>query len=553
MLLPGSARDSFAVARNEAVRRALSASLGVAAPMVRAALHRRIARHEREQARLRARYRIEPSTPIVRWGEEVERSIGAWADTQRDVRWAETSGSTAHPKRFPFTRARLRAIKRGSWEAAVQAGQVHDVRHPTLFVLAGLARDGSLSSLMLDDGPRASWLQALLMPSKLLWDPALAGLLDAYGATACRLWLLLLSDPGILYGTNPSTLAVFLDRLEHEWEGSVALARAHLAGAEPALARAVVRRIASPGWQARLARAAEASRRPPLEELLPGLRCYCCWDGGYVAAFLERVHAALPAPRFAHVPMYSMATETVETQTYFGADGRAHFLPTVPGVLYELLPEGAEDDPAALLPTRALEPGRSYALVVSDGYGLRRYATDDLFACVERVRGLPDLRFVRRQGLAYSFTGEKLTGEQVEAALAALRAEAPALRARGAQLALFPSLPAARGGALAGELPRYRLALAWPGQPDPSVDLARLGAAFEAHLAACNGEFAAKRESGRLGPTGAVAVAYDELARRLGGAPPGEGARRWEMQFKLLPLYARTWEACGLAELEGVA
>lgn len=530
--------DHAAVARNELIRRMLRGGLRVAAPWVRRSLRRRIATFPRAQAGLRSRYGVTDATPILPWGPETEAALQAWADRHPAARMAETSGSTGRPKRVPYTTARLRRIKRGSWEAAVQAGSVHGVRRPTLFVLAGLARDRSLSTLMLDEGRWTPFLQGLVMPSKLLWDPDAAPLVERFGPTACRLWLLLLADPGFLYGTNPSTLAVFCEALEQDWDGAVALARAFRddrAGLGPVATR-LLRRAAAPGWEARLARAADADAAPPLGDLLPSLRCYACWDGGYVGPFLERVQRALPAPRFAHVPMYSMSTETVQTQTVY-VDGVARFLPLAPGVLYEFLPADAPtDDPAALLAATALEEGAEVLMVVSDAHGLRRYMTEDVFRVAGAVGGLPDLRFERRRGLAYSFTGEKLTGEQVEAAGRVLRGRFETLERRGVLLALVPSLEA--------DLPAYRLLLAWPGVPGSHLDLAAVGAALDEALAAGNREYAAKRASDRLGPVRAVAAPYDAVARRLAG---GAGdARGWDTQFKLLPLYAQTWQTLGL-------
>jgi hypothetical protein len=506
-----SPAERLALARNQACRRALWLGLRGGVRLVRRSLRRRLADHRRAQAALRRRLRIERATPIRRWGPEVEAGVEAWAATQADVRFAFTSGSTARPKRIPFTPARLNQIKRGSWEGALQVFHAEGIDRGALFVLAALKRDDSLSTLLLDDGRRTPFTQGLLVPSKLLWEEELAVLLDRFGPTACRLWLMVLSDPGMLYATNPSTLAVFLERLEARWEESSALTRAFL-------------------------RAPGSLPSPPVAHLLPGLRSYACWDGGYVTPFLERIRRFLPPERFHHAPMYSMSTETVETLLYTEA-GRPHFLPLAPGVLYEFLPEGAGDDPLALLPPSALEPGRTYSMVVSDVYGLRRYQTDDLFGVVERVRGLPDLRFLRRQGLAYSFTGEKLTGEQVTAAFAALRAERPALRRAGVQLTLIPSTAGA---------PHYNLTLAWPGRIDPEVAPEQVAASFEAHLSAQNAEFVTKRESGRLGPTRGVSLAYDALAAALQGGTASPGQRGWETQFKLLPLTRRTWEEVGL-------
>jgi hypothetical protein len=100
-------------------------------------------------------------------------------------------------------------------------------------------------------------------------------------------------------------------------------------------------------------------------------------------------------------------------------------LPTARKVLYESLPEEAEAEPPNLVEPQALQPGALYEMVVSDASGLKRYRMGDLFACHRLVGGLPDLRFMRRSGLSYSFTGEKLTEQQVIAAIDRLRSQSP--------------------------------------------------------------------------------------------------------------------------------
>jgi hypothetical protein len=229
-----------------------------------------------------------------------------------------------------------------------------------------------------------------------------------------------------------------------------------------------------------------------------------------------------------------MSTETLETLAYYEGS-KAHFLPIAPAVLYEFLPEGAEDDPALLLASRALEVGKNYSMVVSDPYGLTRYQTSDVFACVDHVDGLPDLRFLRRRGLAYSFTGEKLTGEQVEATFAELQ-RADGLR-EGVQLTCIPALGEA--------LPHYRLVIAHSGAATPPNE-ADVAAHFDRHMAEQNKEFAGKLASGRLGPTRAFPVTYDAFARLLSGGD--DTKRSWETQFKLVPLYTKRWEELGLPE-----
>jgi hypothetical protein len=532
-------REGLFLVANAAVRGAARAGLRLVAALADVELRRRIAGHGREQARLRRRYRLEASTPIRGYDDATRAAVEAWAAGRPGVRFATTSGSTAQPKRIAYTRARLAAIRRLNLTVVARIGRRHRLRGSALFVLTGLAEDDSLSSLLLGDRRRGTrWLAGLVMPAAYLAHPAVVALAARHGATAVRLWLWLLSDPGLVYATNPSTLALFLGSLHEDWRGATAVARAHLDGALPPAALEVARRVVAPGWRRRLELAATSPTPPPAKLLFPGLGAYCCWDGGYVRPFLETVQRHLPG--VAHVPMYSMSTETLETLLHYDGD-TPRYLPLAPGVCYELLPEDEPDDPARLLPVTAATAGGVYALVVSDAYGLVRYQTEDLFRCVAHVGGLPDLRFVGRRGLGYSFTGEKLTAAQVLEAARHLAGERPVLE--GVQLCLVPYLPPD------ASLPRYRLVLAHGGATAPALDDARheLAARFDALLGELNAELRAKQASGRLGATEARVLAYDELAARLDPRAQGDSAARaWEGQFKVLPIYRRLWGELGL-------
>ena len=133
-------------------------------------------------------------------------------------------------------------------------------------------------------------------------------------------------------------------------------------------------RIASAGAAARLARVAASTEPLPFCLLVPGLEGMISWDGGYVRPFLERARAGL-GERCRFVPMYSMSTEVVETVSTVVSDEQGKtlaFLPLAPGVLYEFLPEAAEDLPDMLLRPDQLRVGEHYTLVVSDRFGLLR-------------------------------------------------------------------------------------------------------------------------------------------------------------------------------------
>jgi hypothetical protein len=521
---------------NDVARALLVTAIPWAAPLARWRFMNRIEAFDRDQEALRRQYGVKADTPIRGYDDVTRAAVLAFAASRPEVRLARTSGSTAEPKQLAYPPERLRSFKADSRVVGLLAWQRHRLRSPAIFVLSSLANDDSFTSLAVYAPKRPSWVTGLIEPARYLFQPALQERIARYGATAVRFWLFVLSDPGLVYSTNPSTLAVFLTEVHDEWARTTAMVRDWVAGAPAAVDRGtrdIASRVSAGDADRRLADVAAAASPLPVERWAPSLGAYCCWDGGYVVAFLRQIHRWLPPERYAHVPMYAMSTETIETLTWFDDDGVARFLPLGPGVLYEFLPDGAPDAPEHLVGARALEPGRDYTLVVSDGYGLCRYQTEDVFRCRALVEGLPDLAFQRRRGLTWSFTGEKLTGEHLSLVYAELEAEFPSLAA--SQLTTLPSWPPG------AEVPGYVLVVAHPGRHGtPSPD--GLGAAFDAHLARVNDEYAAKRSSARLAAPVARGVPYDRLAAALVAET---GARSWDSQFKLAPLTRRLWEEVG--------
>jgi hypothetical protein len=535
--------------RNDLVRAFALRAIPLLAAWFHHRFERRIDRHAADQAALRERYGIATGTPIRPYDELTRAAILALASSRPEVRLAYTSGSTSEPKALAYPPERLASFRQDSRSVGVRAWARYGLRQPSIFVLSSLALDASFASLVVHQAREPSLITGLIEPARYLFQPAAAERIERYGATAVRLWLMLLSDPGLIYSTNPSTLAVFLSEVHDDWPRATAMVRDWVAGdprAVDAGTRRIASRVAAGGSERRLRLVAAASTPPPISTWLPGLGAYCCWDGGYVTAFLRQIHRWLPPERYVHIPMYAMSTETIETLTWLGDDGPPRFLPLGPGVLYELLPEAAPDAPEHLLRTDQAEVGQTYALVVSDPWGLRRYQTEDLFLCAGHVRGVPDLRFQRRRGLTWSFTGEKLTGEQLSEAYARLEAEVPALVTVAAQLTLLPSWPDAEA------LPRYHLVVAHPGQrPAAPLDADLLSCRLDELLAGINEEYRAKRTSQRLAPPVAHVLPYDTVAEHLDAARTGGStgnARGWDSQFKLMPLTRRLWEETGLVK-----
>jgi hypothetical protein len=470
----------------------------------------RIITFRADQKRLKRKYRISDNTPVISYGPEVERSIrNATHKHASNARFATTSGSTGKPKQILYTRRRLLALKLTFSDMFARACYAFRLKRTSLYVFSSFETDTSLTSLLLDENKLPNYLSTLQAPYRVQHHPAMRSLVSRYGAPAVRLWLLTVSNPGVLYSTNPSTLSTFLDELARDWSRSSKLIKGWCnapASFSPAIHK-IFRRLESRGCARRLKQIALSDGPIPLSLCAPAVTAYICWTGGYVQPFLERLATHLPASRYMLIPMYSMSTETIETLPYFRGHDIA-FLPIAPGVLYEFM-----DDAGNVIDADQLKRGKLYEMGISDAYGLRRYRTDDLFLCKRMVHALPDLTFVRRRTLEYSFTGEKLTGEQISAVFDQLRARYPELLANQL-LTCVPSQPP----------PHYKVLLIGDSYTTNHHELA---ACCDTLLREMNCEYRSKRASGRLGAIEVVSVRLENFAAMN---------RTWETQFKFLPL-----------------
>lgn len=491
-----------------------------------------------QQLALRHEYDIS-KVPVTAYTDELrERIVKLQASLPGSV-FITTSGTTSRPKQILYDEERLKIFKMTSLKAGLQIMGHLRVKAPSLFVFSGLKKDDSFASLVVVQENGLPGLKtSLTEPAKYLFIPQLTRVVEAYGANAARILLIVLSDPSLLYATNPSTLAVFLDELNRDWDlvrnmlTDFAEGRGPFDGiATDKTWKKIIAHLATGNYGERIMALTRKSECPGFSCFNPSLKGYICWDGGYVTGFLEKIRRHLPLEHFAHVPMFSMATETLQTQTIVH-DGKFFFVPISDHVLYEFFPE--DEDARNLLLAHELEQGRSYVMVVSDRWGLRRYNTQDVFLCLSKLGPMPDLRFQKRSGLTYSFTGEKVTAEQVDEALARIE------RSGSAQFTLVPSRPAEG-------LPHYVLLLA---QVEASpVDAKALAARFDELMGEINGEYREKRRSGRLGAVRVVTAAYDKVVRHFD--PKTTTAvdikfRTWESQFKLTPLTRKLWEDLGL-------
>ena len=486
----------------------------------------RIARFAATQRRLKRKYRLHDDTPVLSYGPRVVESIRhAAARAGRDAAFALTSGSTGDPKKILYTKRRLQTLKFTFSDMFARAVRVYRLKRTNLYVFSSFSQDASLTSMLLDERKLPTYLSTLQAPYRIQQHPSIRALASQYGASAVRLWLIAIANPAVLYATNPSTISTFFDDLQTNWIASSQLVRdwhndPHRF--DPML-RKLARHVTSRGSTKRLRLIATSERPIRLQDFAPAVRAYICWTGGYVKPFLDRLANHLPPTHYRLIPMYSMSTETVETETVF-RNGDAHFLPLARGVVYEFIPAESTDDPENVLSPAQLTPGETYAMVVSDGYGLRRYQTGDVFECRRLMHNLPDLTFLRRRALEYSFIGEKVTADQLNEVFDRLRTQHPEIFA-DAFLTCLPSLPP-------NENPHYKFVLIRDSSVHFNTDL--LASYCDQLLSQLNCEYNNKRRTGSLAPARLVQAKPAAFAERF--------ADSWETQFKFLPLYRQTWE-----------
>ena len=449
--------------------------------------------------------------------ERLKRQYEREVELRTEGKCAVTSGSTGEPKRILYTNARLRAFKIIFSDMFARACRAFQIKRTSLYVFSSFEPDESLTSMLLEEAHLPNYLTTLQAPYRVQHHPAMLALVEEYGAVAVRLWIIAISNPGVLYSTNPSTLSTFFDEVANNWHASSALIRNWCRNPKRfnTSVRKIARRLDSKGSSQRLKAIIAAEQPLPTCDWAPALEAYICWTGGYVEPFLNRLAKQLPASRYRLIPMFSMSTETVETSSYF-RDNEIYFLPLAPGVLYEFVDPETEELPAP----GDLEPGKTYEMIVTDGYGLRRYHTKDLFLCRRKVDGLPDLAFVRRRGLSHSFTGEKITGEQLSLVFDQLQNQYPQVFAEN-----FLTCVPSHGFETT---PHYKLVVIGDGKVAAEINV--LAARCDELLSEMNCEYRSKRASGRLGAVSAVAMGTREFAEKF--ALQGN----WESQFKFLPL-----------------
>lgn len=494
-------------------------------------LRRRVHRYRATQEALAAEFRVHRVEPTI-YDAATRGKILALAQGSREPHsFAWTSGTTNEPKQLFYPERRNRIMQRVLVEQVLMAYDYLRLRRPAFYSLTSMLPDRSFSSLFLRKS-LPSFISNYILRDSIVYVPEAAALMDEYSEESIHLAMLLLSEPTLLLTVNPSSLFVLLEAAHLDWDRI----RPELQRILTSNLRVALRRRMGQQVDLRAERATSLLNDidpPTPSQLLPQLRAVVCWDSGYVRPFLDNLRERLAEHPPHFYPLFSMSTETVAYLFYpkVSTDGG---LPIYPGVCYEFIPASALSQ---ILKPWELDVGGSYAMVVSDAYGLLRYRTEDLFECVGFERDTPLLKFLRRAGLIYSFTGEKLTDKQLLMAYERIR---EAHQLEGALFTCFPKLN--QGG-----LPGYVIVGCL--SDTNKTESASWAQQFDRILSEINSEYASKRDSGRLAAPELVFERYDRVQSailasnpRFDGTNPG--------QFKLLPLYNLHWEELALPARE---
>jgi hypothetical protein len=435
------------------------------------------------------------------------------------VMYARTSGTTGQPKLVPVTADVIATLQ--------HAQRVFSyAQHRQLRALGGrvLAIGGALREDTLPNGTPIGSATGLIYATMSPWIrhkyvlPAEVFEIDDYELRYAVIARLAVQHRSLsmIATANPSTILRMIEQIEADrpaLAADVAQGDSRLLVRLPSsVARHVRSFLKSSPRQARVL----ATAGPvPLEQLWPRLRAVMTWLGAGSATAAAHVGTLLPS----HVRMIDAGYVASEVRGTVVVDADRNLaLPLLEDVFFEFVPVEAWDaGERATLLLDELDQGASYRVLVTTLGGLVRYDMNDIVRVTGAISRTPTLAFVRKGRGTTSITGEKVSEDQINLAMAEVAA--------AADVGVPFYVVVADAGAAS-----YCAYV--EGNTEPRTIVA-LAIALDAKLAALNIEYASKRASGRLRPLRVVALqsgtsrAYREHCVRKG---------QRESQFKVLTL-----------------
>jgi GH3 auxin-responsive promoter len=215
------------------------------------------------------------------------------------------------------------------------------------------------------------------------------------------------------------------------------------------------------------------------------------WTGGSMGPYLRQLPQYFGEPPIRDLGLLASEgrmTIPLESGTSSGVlDIWSHY--------FEFVPEGEIDSPQpTVLGAHELAEGKSYYIVPTTAYGLYRYHISDLVRVTGFFGRTPLIEFLGKGHRFSNVTGEKLSEYHVTRAMDAVAQRVPQ-----------PVMAYSLAPIWDDKQPYYGLFLEEPDATDEAV-LRRFLAEFDTQLGEENVEYAAKRESGRLGPARALLI-----------------------------------------------
>ena len=404
-----------------------------------------------------------------------------------------TSGSTSRSKYIPATNRFLRNKSRtfGIYWSLVFAS------HPT-------AKEGRMVTNFSDSGKAvrspgglpcssesAYWAgvtRATQMRERPIIPKSIAQIGDSDSRYYAIARILLEESFAVIMTLNPSTILLLFQKVSQYADQLIADIEGGGIGGDLAVGDEVRRYVAehyggNPKRAAELAALRDGGPGLLAHRVWPQLALAICWRSPMLQPYIDLLGPHLQG--VARRDYFLMASEGVMAVPV--EDGCSGGALAIGANLFEFVPEDEHDspDPTVLSP-HELEVGRSYVLVLSNAAGLYRYDIGDVVRVVRMQERTPVIEFLHRAGSTCSLTGEKLTEDQVTAAVSDVAEQL------GLAVESFTLAPAKSG------FPHYVAMIELSNEAERSV-LAEVPMRLDEALELHNMEYGSKRSSQRLG------------------------------------------------------
>lgn len=320
-----------------------------------------------------------------------------------------SSGSTAASKLIPYTTALQAEFQRGlaPWIFDLYTHHPDLLGGPAYWSISPLTdgermTSGGLPIGFEDDSAYLGGLGQVLSNAALA-VPSVVKYIGEMAAFRYVTLLSLLHQRGLRLMSvwNPTFLMLLLAPLAEWWDSLITDVRhgtvtPPFGGLAPSVREALRRR-----WRPNPRRANELRGLNPqtLTAIWPRLRLISCWADGASADYARQLAQLFPQVTIQGKGL--LATEAFVSLPLIGVEGavlamRSHF--------FEFLPTRGGEPRLA----QQLDPGQTYAVVVTTGGGLYRYQLRDVVEVLGYLGQAPRLRFVGKTDHVSDWFGEKL-------------------------------------------------------------------------------------------------------------------------------------------------